>query len=297
MKKIFSIIILFAINIPLFAASHLNSIQQSLAKLKASSGVELGVAAIDTANGHVIEYHAHERFPMACTSKVMGVAAVLKKSMNHSSYLQQKIMYQQKDVLDWAPITKKHVKDGMTIAELSAAAISYSDNTAMNLLAKQIDGLKGVNDFARSIGDKYFQLDHWWPEEGMSNIFQRTDSSTPMAMAISFRKLVLGNVLADPQREDLKMWLIQNTTGGARIRAGIPKGWIVGDKTGTGGYYGTANDIAIIWPPHCDPIIVTVFTTSADKNVPYHNDVIAAATRLVINEFSQTDSCVKTKLV
>ncbi len=266
------------------------------AKLESSFDGKLGVAAINTANGHVIEYHGNDRFPMGCTSKVMGVAAILKKSMHDPSYLQQKIVYQQKDLLSWAPITKQHVKEGMTITALSAAAISYSDNTAMNLLAKQVNGPQGIDDFARSIGDKSFQLDHWWPKEAMSNIFNRTDSSTPMAMTVSLRKLVLGNVLARTQREDLKTWLIQNTIGNAKIRAGVPKGWIVGDKTGTGMYYGTANDTAIIWPPKRDPIIITIFTTSTDKHAPYRNDVIAAATRIVIKEFGQTDSCIKTQL-
>jgi beta-lactamase class A len=87
--------------------------------------------------------------------------------------------------------------------------------------------------------------------------------------------------------------MIENTTGNERIRAGVPNGWVVGDKTGTGYEYGTANDTAIIWPPHCSPIILTVFTTSTDKNAPYRNDVIRDATRIVIDEFTQTDECLK----
>ncbi|MDO8953312.1 MAG: class A beta-lactamase [Gammaproteobacteria bacterium] len=267
--------------------------QQELTALEASSGGRLGISAIDTGNNNVIQYHANQRFPMGCTSKVMGVAAILKKSMSDNQLLQERVFYHQKDILAWAPITKQHLADGMTIQQLSAAAISYSDNTAMNLLAEKVGGPPGINTYARSIGDNSFELNNWWPKEAMSNSFNGTDSSTPAAMQSSLQKLVLGNALAFPQRQLLQTWLIQNTTGNARIRAGTPKGWLVGDKTGTGDYYGTANDIGIIWPPHCAPIVVAIFYTSTKKEAPKGDAVIAKATRIILNEFEQTDQCIK----
>lgn len=83
--------------------------------------------------------------------------------------------------------------------------------------------------------------------------------------------------------------------GYARIRAGIPKDWIVGDKTGTGDY-GTSNDIAIIWPPHCSPIILAIYFTQNKKDAALRENVVASATRLVINEFAKTDSCIKSNI-
>jgi beta-lactamase class A len=204
--------------------------------------------------------------------------------------------YSEKDLRTWAPITKQHIQEGMTIEELAAAAISYSDNTAMNLLAQEIGGPAGINDFARSIQDNSFQLDHWWPEEAASNVFDGKDSSTPSAMAKSLQRLILGNTLATPQREALKTWLIKNTTGDARIRAGTPKGWVVGDKTGTGSFYGTANDIAIIWPKNCAPLVIAIFTTSTHKNASFDNHVVAAATDIIIHQFAQTNSCIQQAL-
>lgn len=268
----------------------------ALTELEGASGKQIGLAAIDTANNSRIEYHADQRFPMGCTSKVMGVAAILKKSMTDDQLLQEKIMYQQKDILAWAPITKNHVAEGMTIEQLCAAAISYSDNTAMNLLAEQLGGPQGIDAFARSIGDQSFELNNGWPQEAMSNLFDGTDSSTPAALASSLQKVVLGNVLAPTQRQLLTTWLINNTTGNARIRAGVPKGWLVGDKTGTGFYYGTINDIAIIWPPKCAPIVLAVLTSSTKKDAPQREDILASATRIVINQFAQTDQCVKNAL-
>lgn len=269
------------------------SVEARLAQLEASSGGRLGVAAVDTGNNHQIHYRANEYFPMGCTSKVIGVAAILKKSMADNQLLQETIKYKKSDLTNWTPITGKHLADGMTIAELCAAAISYSDNTAMNLLTKKLGGPAGLNAFARSINDKHFKLDHWWPDEALASPASGEDATTPAAMEESLRKLVFGDVLAEPQREMLITWLKNNVTGDARIRAGVPKDWIVGDKTGSGFNYGMTNDIAVIWPPKCNPIVVSMYYSNSNKNAPKRDDVIASATRIVIDAYTQSDVCIK----
>lgn len=115
-------------------------LQQKIKELEIFSGGRLGVYAINIANGDILKYHAKERFPMGCTSKVIGVATILKQSMQDKNILQQKIFYSEKDLTSWSPITKLH--SNMTVAELCAAAISYSDNTAMNLLVKNLSSMK-----------------------------------------------------------------------------------------------------------------------------------------------------------
>jgi beta-lactamase class A len=271
------------ISFPLLA-----NINKEIRDLEKISKGRIGISAINTANNAVIHYRDDERFPMGCTSKVLGVAAILKKNELQSSFMEEKIKFAKKDILDWAPITSQHLADGMTVTELCAAAISYSDNTAMNLLTKKLNGPQGINNFARSIGDTQFQLDHWWPDEARSGP-EGFDSSTPSAMRESLFKIVLGDVLKSGQREQLATWLKKNTTGNYRIRAGVPKNWIVGDKTGTGFYYGTTNDIAIIWPPGHPPLVLAIFYTSQNKNSSKREDVIAAATRLVIRSFAHDD--------
>lgn len=270
------------------------ALQKKLAALEASSGGRIGVSAVNTGNHRQIQYRAHERFPMGCTSKVMGVAAILKKSMTDPSLLQQKIAYSKNDLTQWSPITQNHLHDAMTIADLSAAAISFSDNTAMNLLVKKLGGLQAINAFARSINDHTFRQDHDWPREALSggrnNVY---DSSTPAAMEKSFQRIALGDVLAGPQCQLLLRWLKQTHTGNDRIRAGVPKNWIVGDKTGTGVYYGTTNDIAILWPPKCAPIIVAIYYTSDQKTAVKRDDIIASVTRALLNEFAEIDSCLR----
>ncbi|WP_058450848.1 class A beta-lactamase [Legionella jamestowniensis] len=283
--------------LPVFAASQYTKdkpLQEKLAELEVSAGGKIGVSAVNTANNQHLQYRAMERFPMGCTSKVVGVAAILKKSMSDPTLLQHKMHYKKEDLAAWSPITEKHVADGMTVSELCAAAITVSDNTAMNLLVKKLGGLQAINAYARSIGDKYFRVDNDWPKEAFSggegNLY---DSSTPAAMEKSLTKLTLGDALARSQREQLLKWLKDNTTGETRIRAGVPKNWMVGDKTGTGASYGTTNDIAIIWPPGCAPLVVTIYFTKDKKDAVKQDEVVASATRLLLDEFSKTDSCIK----
>ena len=287
---------------PSFAAAQKNtqstSIQKKLAELEVSSGGRIGVYAINTANGTHLQYHANERFPMGCTSKVIGVATILNKSMSDSSFLSQKVSYTKKDLTNWNPITEKHLASGMTVAELCAASISYSDNTAMNLLVKKMGGLEQMNVFARSIHNDSFRQDNGWPEEAFSGgQGDLNDSSTPKAMAKSLQKLAFTDALAKPQRELLISWLKATTTGDFRIRAGVPKGWIVADKTGTGSAYGTTNDIGIIWPPKCAPIIVAVYYTSNDKKAVKREDVVASVTRILVDKLAQNDQCIRKNLV
>ncbi|HRD70365.1 MAG TPA: class A beta-lactamase [Legionella sp.] len=274
------------------------SIQKKLEELENSSGGRIGIYAINTANGTHLQFHANERFPMGCTSKVIGVATILNKSVSDSSLLSQKVSYAKKDLTNWNPITEKHLATGMTVSELCAASIIYSDNAAMNLLVKKMGGLEQMNVFARSIHNDSFRQDNGWPKEALSGGQDNlNDSSTPKAMAESLQKLVFTDALAKPQRKLLISWLKDTKTGDFRIRAGVPKGWIVADKTGTGSAYGTTNDIGIIWPPKCAPIVVAVYYTSNDKKAVKREDVVASVTRILVDKLAENDHCIRNHLV
>lgn len=270
------------------------SIQKQLTELEISSKGRIGIYAINMANGTRLEYRANERFPTGCTSKVIGVATILNKSMNDSTLLSQRISYSKEDLTNWNPITEKYLSSGMTVEQLCAASISYSDNTAMNLLVKKMGGLDQMTLFAHSLGNTSFRQDNGWPEEAYSGgKGDLKDSSTPKDMANSLQRLALTNTLAKPQQNLLMSWLKASTTGDLRIRAGVPKGWIIADKTGTGSAYGTTNDIGIIWPPKCAPIIVAVYYTNDDKKAEKREDIVASVTRILIDEFARSDQCIK----
>lgn len=285
---------LFILNVMNVYAESYFSINDKLKALESTTEGRLGIYAINTENGQIISYRANEIFPTGCTSKVIGVAAVLKKSMSNPELLKTTINYSKKDLVEWSPVTKEHVNEGMMISALCAASISYSDNTAMNLLLKPIGGVQGMTDFARSINDFTFRQDSDWPAEAYSGGPNNSkDSSAPKAMVESLQKLTLGEALTSPHRDLLTTWLIGTNTGAARIRSSIPKTWIVGNKTGTGALYGTTNDLAIIWPIHHKPLLLGVYYTTDEPKATKREDVVSAATKLVVQEWLNQDNTLK----
>lgn len=208
-------------------------------------------------------------------------AAVLAQSVAHPGLLQQRVTYGRSDLVSYSPVTERHVDTGMTVAELCAATIQYSDNTAANELMKLIGGPAAVTAYARSIGDDTFRLDRWETELNTALPGDLRDTTTPAAMAASLRVLVLGDALPAAQRAQLIEWLRGNKVGDKRIRAGVPAGWRVGDKTGTGDY-GTTNDAGVLWPPSRAPIVLAVYYTQTRADAKAKDDVIATATRIAI---------------
>ena len=253
--------------------------------LETSSGGRLGVAAYYTADHSQLNYRADERFAVCSTSKVLITSAILKRSEKEAGLLQHRIHFTKSDLVNYSPITEQHFDDGMTVAELCAAALDYTDNTAANLLMKVLGGPSAVTAFARSIGDETFRLDRWETELNSAVPGDPRDTSTPAAMMKSLRRLALGDALGAPQRDQLVAWMRANTTGSTRIRAGVPAGWVVGDKTGTGDF-GTTNDVAVAWPPSRPPIVIAIYFTQRTSDAEPRSDVLASAARIVAESFT-----------
>lgn len=254
--------------------------EAELEALERAASVRLGVFMRDLENGTQIERRANERFPFCSTFKVVLTAAILDRSSREPELLERRIDYAQSDLVSWSPVTEKHVTDGMRVADLCAAAIQYSDNTAANLLIRILGGPSDVTAYARSIGNDTFRLDRWETELNTAIPGDPRDTVTPRAMAGTLHALVLGETLPVNERELLATWMRGNKTGDKRIRAGVPQGWQVADKTGSGAY-GTTNDIGVIWPPDRAPIVLAIYITSDAADAPTRDDVVAEATRIV----------------
>lgn len=270
---------------------------QQMNKLESSVGGRIGVAVYNTRSKEILNYRGNERFPFCSTGKVMTVAAILKASEKESGLLTKTIKYTKTDTdkSAYAPITSKYLDKGMTISELSQAALDYSDNTAMNLLVTEAGGVGKITDYARSIGDEKFRLDRMEPELNTAIPADKRDTTTPLAMTMSLDKIVLGQSLESNSQAYLAKWLKANTTGAKRIRAALPEGWIVGDKTGTGAY-GTTNDIGVIWAAKCDPIVISIYYTQDQKDAKTNDSVIASVTKVAINALAKNDACLRNQL-
>jgi beta-lactamase class A len=167
----------------------------------------------------------------------------------------------------------------MTIAEICEAAITLSDNTAGNLMLASFGGPAALTTYLRSLGDPVTRLDRWETELNEAAPGDPRDTTSPIAMLETLRQLLLGDALSASSREQLIAWMVDCKTGDKRLRAGVPQGWRVGDKTGTGEHNAT-NDVGIIWPPDRAPILVTAYYVDAKASADDRSAVIAEIGRL-----------------
>ncbi|HYD88658.1 MAG TPA: class A beta-lactamase [Vitreimonas sp.] len=230
-------------------------------------GARLGVAALDTANGNRIGYRAEERFAMASTFKWLLAAAALER-LDHS----ERIAYAQSDLVAYSPVTETRMAEGMTVSEIAEAAVTVSDNTAANLLLRQLDGPDGFTVWLRQNVDAVTRLDRWEPGLNENAPNDERDTTTPLAQANALNRLLVGDSLRRANRETLRSWMIASTTGRERIRAGLPDDWRVGDKTGTG-MNGAHNDVAIAWAPKGDAVLIAVYQDGGNADAETRNGV------------------------
>lgn len=251
---------------------------RELRALEREHSARLGAYAHDTATGRTVVYRQDERFPMCSLFKTIGAAAVLRDLDRRGEFLARRIRYtaQYVEASGNSPITGRpdNLSRGMTVAELCAYSITHSDNTAANLLLRELGGPGAVTRFCRSIGDPVTRLDRWEPELNSAEPWRETDTTTPRAVARTYARLVLGDALVPCDRRLLTGWLLANTTSGERFRAGLPADWTVADKT-AGGSYGGNNNVGIAWPPGRPPVVLAVMTTKPDRDAPADNPLVA----------------------
>jgi len=271
-------------------SNNLNSAQTELGELQKNFNGRLGIYAIDTNSQQTFAWNADKNFPIQSTMKLISVANLLANSSKNTGLLNEKIYYTKNDLVFWHPITGKFLSTGMSLRNLAKAAMIYSDNPAANLITERLGGTTALNVFAKSIGNESFNILH---DDGdlNSDPSSKEDSSTPKDMAISLQKILLSELLPVTTRQELISWMMDSTTGYNRIRAGVPIGWTVAEKTGSGDTYGIANDIGITWSPYCKPIILAIYSVQNQKLAKANENVVASAAKIVMNKFSKQDKC------
>lgn len=240
-----------------------------LEALEKRAGGRLGAYVLDTATGLGSGWRAGERFAHCSSFKLSLAAMYLARADRGEIDLSERLRWTKADMLPNSDATLEHLKDGMTIGELAHVATIYSDNTAANELLKHGGGPAALTRFWRSLGDETSRLDRMEPALNEIPPGSEQDTTTPAAMAATLSKLVLGDALKPASRRKLVGWMAETQTGAKRLRAGFPKGWIAGDKTGTGiggGAPDTYVDIAYAGPEGRKPLIVTAYYNPASQS-------------------------------
>lgn len=257
------------------------SLTEAMKRIEAETGGRLGVAMLDTGTGNRFAWRGGERFPMCSTFKFLLAAAILKRVDAGEFALDRAVPVKKTDHVPNSPVVEKHFGGSLTVAELCNATITLSDNAAANLLLPLVGGPVGFTAFLRTIGDTVTRLDRIEPMMSEAIPGDPRDTTSPEAMLLALSAVTLGKALSSASRGRLTQWLIENKTGDTRIRAGIPAGWRVGDKTGTSGN-GVYGDVAIIWPPKRKPVLLTTYIAGFKAGDKAGHKALADAARAVV---------------
>jgi beta-lactamase class A len=233
----------------------------AIAEFERSSGGHVGFYAENIRTKQKVSWRADERFVMCSTFKASLAALILSRVDRHRDNLDDIINYGPSDIQSWyAPVAQANLHKGaLSVREMCAAAVEQSDNTCANLLLARVGGPASITAFWRSIGDEVSRLDDPEPYLNRTPLGGVKDTTTPTAMANTFKQLVFRRVLSDDSRRTFTSWLVGSKTGDNRLRSGLPASWTTGDKTGNNGK-DAAGDIAVTWTSSNAPIVIAAYT-------------------------------------
>ena len=261
---------------------------KAIRDIEQRSGGRLGIAVVDGRGKLVSADRGNERFAMCSTFKLLLAGQVLERAAKGVS-LRTPRSFTRGDLVSYSPGTEKLIgPDGMGEQRLGLAArdaVVLSDNTAANLILKQIGGPAAFTAALRRSGDAVTRLDRIEPGLNENAPGDERDTTSPIAMATSAATYVFGNRLSPDHRKQLRGWMIESATGLKRIRAGLPQGWIAGDKTGT---CGTAyNDVAFVETPGGRKYVIAIYLDRPAVEGDAASAVIAEATRIVAADLAE----------
>ncbi len=258
----------------------------AIADYEAASGGRIGLYVEGLRTAASVAWRADERFVMCSTFKASLAACILASVDKGETRLDELIAYGPDDLLEYAPVAEQNLAKGaMSVADMCEAAVELSDNTCANALLARVGGPSALTAFWRSLGDAVSRLDHNEPELNRSPPGDAHDTTTPAAMAGNLRSLLFGNMLSLSSRERLTGWMLGCKTGDNRLRAGLPKDWRIGDKTGNNGK-DAAGDIAVAWSTRGGPILICAYTQGGAPTPRQIEAVFAGIGRFVGMHFS-----------
>lgn len=262
------------------AKTPLDNLSDTVAKIEDQLDARVGISIADTGSGFSWSHRADERFLMNSTMKVPLCGAVLARVDDGEMSLSDELPVQQSDILSYAPVTKEHIGQTMTLGALCNAALDMSDNTATNLLIEHLGGPASVTQFLRSIGDSVSRSDRY---ETALNTFvpgDPRDTTKPVVMSDTLNTLLLGDALSIDSREQLMAWMSHGGVTGALLRHDAPASWKIADKSGSGDH--NRNIVALITPDDGAPRIVTIYISDADADFETRNAALKALGAAVI---------------
>lgn len=259
-------------------------IEAQLDALEDRDNAKVGFYGRNLESGRTLTYRADDLFATCSAFKAYVAAQILRQVQRGELKLTDEVFIDPALFVPVAsPITEPKLGSWMPLSDLCAAAVRQSDNTATNLMLEILGGPLSVTQFARSVGDDRTWMVRWETELNTAFPGDPRDTTSPRGMGTGFSNMLTGNIFDEPSRAQLEEWMRTIVTGDTRIRAGLPTGWTIADKTGAGDYAST-NDIGVAFGPNGERLVLAVMTRtrSDDPKAPALNALIADAARAAV---------------
>ncbi|WP_179381029.1 class A beta-lactamase [Jannaschia marina] len=250
------------------------ALAETIARLEADLDARIGLHLEDVGTGWTLTHRADERFLMASTFKSLLCGAVLAGVDAGEVDLGETVEITSGDLVPYAPVVEDEVGNALTLAQLCRATLDMSDNAAANLLTRRLGGPAEVTTFLRGIGDAVTRIDRWEPDLNTFAPGDPRDTTSPSAIAGSWKALLLGDALSVASAARLETWMGDGGVTGNLLRASTPADWEVADKSG-GGLHHTRNLVALVRPEGGEPWLVAIYLSDTPADWDTRNAAIA----------------------
>lgn len=246
-------------------------------------GWKVGLSILYSDNSSV-SINGDQRFPLDSTVKSIACANVLAKvdakkiSLNHS------MIVTEKNIVTYSPVAKNYINKPFTLEKACEAANEYSDNTGANFAILSGGGPEGLTAFMRSIGDTVTRSDRYEPELTINPVDDLRDTTTPNTMSLSIKNILTGDVLSNASKDQLKKWMINNKVADNMLRASLPKGWEIADRSGASDY-GIRGIASMVWSNNHEPVFISIYVRKGDSSLDERSEVIRILGAHMFNEY------------
>lgn len=295
--------------------------------LAAAWGEPVGVAVADVDRGWMTSVAGDSAFPQQSVSKLWVAVAALDAVDRGELSLEQDVLFEDADRSVFSqPIVRRLESEGYrtSVRELMLRALAASDNAANDKLIRTVGGVDAVDGALNrlrlagvGIGAEERDLQAsiagltWRPEYGYGRNFQQAraalpealrdqamdaylaaplDGASPEAIVQALAAIRRGEVLSPDSTAVLLAMMDEATTGPNRLKGGLPLGWSIGHKTGTGqdrrGYSIGINDVGLLTAPDGRTYAVAVMMRRTFKPVPERLAFMQAVSRAVADSWA-----------
>ncbi|HEX3987357.1 MAG TPA: class A beta-lactamase [Acidobacteriaceae bacterium] len=283
---------LLLIAVPLLAlsADAQNNLQTRIARIAAQAHGRVGVACSLPGKDLACDFGAMQALPMQSAYKAPIAIVVLHAVEGGRLSLTQNLRFLPSDVGspdEYSPLKDAHPHGGVEIPvqELLQRMIEQSDNVACDILLRTLGGPAAVDRSLRSLGFAGIHIVDYERVVDRNEQLQYRNAATARALVVLLRRLADRSPLTPEHTQLLVGWMTDNHTGDHRIRAELPPGTVVADKTGTSGQnrsrMNATNDIALITLPDGEKLAIAVLVADARAPFPVRERVIAEIAKAV----------------